>query len=136
MIADDRNADAQAPTWGRDRLGERCLGIVEIVEHPAAAFVKQPALVGQPQATCRALKKANAELFFETCHRLADGRGGQPEHASGGNETSEISRSHKGCQPAQAIHRFSYSSVLFRYMRHIDGIFCILCPIYPAQVNR
>jgi hypothetical protein len=69
-----------------------------------AACKKQAAVAGERDAARGAQEQGHAQLQLQQRHRLADGRAGEPQGVSGGDETAALGGQDEGRQVTQVLH--------------------------------
>ena len=112
----DRGVDAQQPacrTAARMQLG---FGFLEPGEQLPAAGVEALAILGQRQASGRAVQQAHAESRFQLAHIARGGRLGQPERLGRAHEAAGIHHCAEGLHFDKAVHcLFQWNSFLLGY---------------------
>jgi hypothetical protein len=71
-----RRTDPQQPACHAAARGDFGLGIADLVQDRAAAFIEQQAFIRQAEPTGAAIRQADAQPGFERAQPAADGGGG------------------------------------------------------------
>jgi hypothetical protein len=88
------------------RLQEHRLGIMQIIEHLAAALVEKLAFGREPDGSRAALEQSHTQRLFQSGDGLADGRCRNTQYPTRTHKAEALGGLHKGGNAAEAFDWF------------------------------
>ena len=108
-----RQADPQATAGLLGVLRQLVLGCLQLAENAPAAFEEQRAFHREVDAAGVAVEQADAQVLFQAGDALAHRRGGDAQHATGGDEALAFGDLDEEGEAVEAFHGVSDCGLRF-----------------------